>query len=203
MFCSYLKILFNIIFVVGSSKNTKLIVDNLEDKCSVLSKEENHICSEYKLKKLVFNLKTNKESLIALDLDGMKLSLMRLQSPARIEGYDKNGKRIFSSESPSYCSNDFKVEGRENQEQGEANPNKKLLYYSKPEEKTIITKENNKYVLTPETADNSLPCFFMQDLTPNILAVIKSMKKKIEFSTNKDLLIGFQFFESFDDLLND
>ncbi|WUR02364.1 putative SP-containing protein [Vairimorpha necatrix] len=227
MFCS-LKIFFYILVVVGSLKNTKVIVDNLEDKCQVICNEENDICKDSELKKLVFELKTNKESAIVFDLDNMEISLLRLQSPSSIKGYDKNDKLILnllikdvkkilvilkanpnasfqiSSESITICSNvleDSRQKKYFTRSRGTSYPNKQLLYFSKSDDKTIITKENEKYVLIPSNHDNTHPCWFLNEENLDFNAAICSRKKKVEFPTNKDLWIGISFIESFGDFV--
>ncbi|WUR02367.1 uncharacterized protein VNE69_01305 [Vairimorpha necatrix] len=223
MFFAYSNIFFKILGATAPTKKTKVIVDNLDGKCTVFCKDNNFICTEYKLEKLVFKIKTNNESYIALDLDDNHLTLMHLQHPCIIEGYNKNGKLVlrtriedaknigldleknlnasfqFSSESMTQCL--IMVGFREEDENVKSKRREvecydKFFYYNTPEEKTFLIIENDKYVLLPENIDGKSPNIFTGKSSPEPSLPQITSKKKIEFSTNKDLFITLRFIRS-------
>ncbi|WUR02366.1 putative SP-containing protein [Vairimorpha necatrix] len=225
MFISSLFIISKLVLAASPTKNTEVIVDNLEDKCTVIYKKNFKISNEYKLKKLVLKLKNNNRTFMMLNLDEMKLTFFHLQSPFNIEGYNKNGELVldtsiedaedvgidleankkasfrFSSENITYCTNtlDFKdQEKNDNSEHRNLNINRKMFYLNSPEEKTFITKENDDVFIIPGNHGSDLPFFFIEELSSGQAVNFKTSKKKTKFSS-KDLIISFRFIESFDD----
>ncbi|WUR02363.1 putative SP-containing protein [Vairimorpha necatrix] len=228
MFFVYFFLFYRIVLSTSLTKTTEVIVRNLEDKCIVICKEDNYISSIFSLEKLVLRLRTDPKSLMIFNLDRKILTLMYLQFPCTIEGYNKNGKLVlnmcvenakhlcigfknnpnaafqFISESIMYYTNtlDFKLQAG-NAFRSATTDNIKMALLSTPEEKTFIAKENDKYVLYQENNDNKFPRLSIDESSPNALISHGTRKRKIKFNNTKDLVITFSFSESCEEPLDD